>query len=576
MQVSTCWTKGLPLGESLKALERIAAVLAKRAGTRGVLLYGHIQRQEWTEVLNYEVVYHDDDEVGELIALRQLLALYQKLEPLEVPGIDKERVAFDTWASAEDGCFETNCFFRSLDNGTVHMVPRDAVVFDRARRILSRLLGAAPRICELKPRFGPGSTSTVRRQCSTAPFKLGERPSCSVDLLNSQYRSEFFNWSPHWLACHEDSSYIDEDGWEVAKVTVDISTGTLEFVPKSAKTYRSIDKQPTLNTVWQAAVGDYMTARLGKRGINLRDQSINNSRAAIGSIDGSTATIDLSSASDLISYELVKSLVPEDWFRLLRSLRTSTTSYKGKEYRLNKFSAMGNGFTFPLQSAIFYALSLASLPADATNRCVTVFGDDIVIPCEHYDAVARTLELCGFRVNETKSFKSGPFRESCGKDYFKGINIRPYYQKDLVSGKTLFTMHNFFFANYDEELCAIVKALVPTPLRLYGPAGCGVNRYGDGHLHSLEWPFMAARRGWGGVFFNTYSTIGDCVTSPYYGDYVSPLYVTYIQESSPSDERQGMEFLRDGRPLWPVPSRGAAYEVKRIYTFARPTIGCAR
>jgi hypothetical protein len=41
------------------------------------------------------------------------------------------------------------------------------------------------------------------------------------------------------------------------------------------------------------------------------------------------------------------------------------------------------------------------------------------------------LEALGFQINQHKSFFEGPFRESCGKDFFRGFSVRPVYLKTL-------------------------------------------------------------------------------------------------------------------------------------------------
>ena len=91
---------------------------------------------------------------------------------------------------------------------------------------------------------------------------------------------------------------------------------------------------------------------------------------------------------------------------------------------------MGNGFTFPLETLIFWALTASACEGDVDS--VSVYGDDIICPRERADDVIDTLTMCGFKINLEKSFVEGPFRESCGCDYYKGIDIRPFYKKEPV------------------------------------------------------------------------------------------------------------------------------------------------
>jgi len=103
---------------------------------------------------------------------------------------------------------------------------------------------------------------------------------------------------------------------------------------------------------------------------------------------------------------------------------------------------MGNGFTFPLETAIFACaveavykvfgrkLKKSNLPRGRFGN-FGVFGDDIICESDKATHVIRLLELLGFTTNASKSFVIGPFRESCGGDYYKGFPVRGVYIKDL-------------------------------------------------------------------------------------------------------------------------------------------------
>ena len=134
----------------------------------------------------------------------------------------------------------------------------------------------------------------------------------------------------------------------------------------------------------------------------------------------------------------MKLFLPEDWFEVLDALRSPMTHVRddvvGKEawVRLEKFSSMGNGFTFELETLLFAAITEVTCDnADARlGSGIWVYGDDIIYPSVHASAVASALRWCGFIPNKTKSFSTGPFRESCGGDYFLARNVRSYYIKD--------------------------------------------------------------------------------------------------------------------------------------------------
>lgn len=222
-----------------------------------------------------------------------------------------------------------------------------------------------------------------------------------------------------------------------------VRESVVTFVQKDLTQTRSICTEPSLNMFFQLGLGEIIRARLKEHhGIDLSVQPKRNVRLARrGSIDGSIATIDLESASDSISLNLCKTILPGWFFDLLCDYRTPETKINGKSVVLEMVSTMGNGFTFPLQTAIFSCVVRAvarqygdeSVLASARRARWGVFGDDIVCPSDRADRVIRLLTLLGFRVNGNKSYfnKYGRFRESCGGDYYYGHNVRGVYLKHL-------------------------------------------------------------------------------------------------------------------------------------------------
>lgn len=327
-----------------------------------------------------------------------------------------------------------------------------------------------------------------------------------------------------------------------------------------------------------------MKSRLAKAGISITDQTINQRFARQGSISNLLATLDLQSASDSIATELVRFLLDDDWFVLLQAARSGTTLYRKpnnlEEFiRLEKFASMGNGFTFPLETVIFWALTAAACEGSVSS--VSAYGDDLICPSDRAESVIGLLEYCGFTVNTKKSYVSGPFRESCGADYYLGIDTRPYYQENLVSGESLFVLHNFYVRHHDSEMAQAVLDVLNPDLLIFGPDG-----YGDGHLIREDWTGyrtrVMRRRGYGGLLFDTYQRVPRVIPNLYPGDYVTPLYTIYCAGEAPSREvdlswllycynwepMPGLEYLANGRVLWPLPG-SSEYRKVSIYTFAR-------
>lgn len=91
---------------------------------------------------------------------------------------------------------------------------------------------------------------------------------------------------------------------------------------------------------------------------------------------------------------------------------------------------MGNGYTFELETLLFSCAcrAVAEMEGVALNHSnFSVYGDDIVAPSALYDPICSALRFLGFQPNLSKSFNSGPFRESCGGDYFRGEFVRPIF-----------------------------------------------------------------------------------------------------------------------------------------------------
>lgn len=575
MQVSTCWTEELPLPLTLQILESLALDHSIEGGPRGAEIADLIRSRNYRDLVNFNLDYKEDWQVSQLTAVRQVLAFFQKLEDLDI-GVDKTSVARAKFWQAEESCRETNNVLRAYVAGKLCLLPAGVRLLETARRKIHKVLGRCPSLEGLRFHFGPGATTVTKRTDAVPQQKFAAGLQCSSSMFASGLLPSILRQVPHWVSNFEDDWHIDDDNYLASLVEVDVVPGRLTFVPKSAKTYRTIMVEPNLNGFVQQGIRHALETRLKLVGLDVADQSRNARLARRGSLDGSLATLDLSSASDLISRELVKLLLPEDWYSLLSAARTGYVEDGDDCEALEKFSSMGNAYTFPLETLIFWAIATASPlcfgEAAFDPDDVGVFGDDIIIPARGYKAVKFGLEFCGFSINTEKSFYDGPFRESCGADYYKGIDIRPYYQKHLVSGRTLFTLHNFYRRCFDDRRAEAVRSMIPRELRIYGPDG-----YGDGHLISERWPSnLPAKlrsKGYGGRCFTTYTLGRIRKVSRYPGDYVTPLYTIYMKDSVrihdlvPVSESTACEFRKDGRPLWTYPG-SEGYKRVSIYTLA--------
>nr|UJQ85714.1 MAG: hypothetical protein 3 [Leviviridae sp.] len=365
--------------------------------------------------------------------------LMSKYPYLDV-NIDREAVALEKFHEAEMHCSETN---KRLSGyvGSIHSPYTPLSILTLARCKIAGLLGSFSwDLAEHHFGFGPGSTTSLPRKSGDAYFKFGAvRPhvtrACSV--LSLLAISRVPKWFSHLAGLAGESpgdvSELPID-LQVEKLLTIVPGNRVTTVPKSAKTDRVIAIEPDLNMYIQKGIGGLLRSRLKRVGIDLDDQVRNQVLCREGSLTGALATIDLSSASDTVSMRLVEDLLPPDWVSAIKLCRSPRgTLPNGELITYHKVSSMGNGFTFELESLIFWAIcsSVISLFNPSETR-LAVYGDDIILSSSIFATVKWILEFCGFTVNPSKSFASGPFRESCGKHFFSGVEVTPFYIRDDI------------------------------------------------------------------------------------------------------------------------------------------------
>jgi hypothetical protein len=556
----TDWLSQRSEEDSLLFLREVSSIYSSK-GECSAALNRLVQAGSLREVVDTDI--RTDIGVDDFRGATQIKGLFSK-NPWISLGYNPLLEGVKSFLKAEQHCRYTNQLFdfSRPNQGRV------GKVFHLARVKLEDLLGRAPSLQQLQLRYGPGANTQVKMAQASLSGKLSAKLACSEDMLPfvGDFLAEVPLLSRHW---HQKWAvarirevgkpcfplYEPDPEFVRIAVSVEVDDGKLVFVPKNAKTHRPIIVEPPLNGLFQLGVGSYLKDRLASKGIDLRDQERNRKLAREGSIGGGLATIDLSSASDTLAWNLVAYLLPSDWFELVARLRTGTFAYEGISYSLEKFSSMGNGFTFELESAIFYALTfgcVSALGGDVSN--IGVFGDDIIVPVDAVELLFEVFDRAGFWVNPQKSFWSGPFRESCGADWLEGNDVRPFFIKDVISDKTLYNFHNWALRRGERELAKLCEAWTWEHNRLYGPDG-----YGDGHLvgsHSLYQKRRDRRRGWCGGYFDTYSLRPLRQRKHRDSDWLIPAYSVYA--------RTGAE-----TPTDPHTTRGSEGYVRTpIYTFA--------
>lgn len=321
-------------------------------------------------------------------------SLFKKWEYLDL-GIDKTAAALTSFREAEKLC--------GVTNGVV-----DSRSFDpdfwrfayRVQGVISRILGDVPPIANLPLSLSKGATVDVGRAKPAFEKLHNNKLSTTLNLARG------FDWE----------SLPGYHGQLVPGSRV-------VTVPKNYKTDRTICVEPTLNGMVQRAYGKRIRRRLYDMcGLDLRTQQAVNC-SLISSVEGASrfATIDFKAASDTVSRSLVKFLLPWEWYEALAATVCEEGSFAGETFSFEKFSSMGCGFTFELETLIFLAIAIV-----CGSKVQAVYGDDVIIERDLVTEFTTRAFQCGFEVNVEKSFSNGPFRESCGTDTYNGIPVSPF------------------------------------------------------------------------------------------------------------------------------------------------------
>lgn len=278
-------------------------------------------------------------------------------------------------------------------------------IVGRLARWIESILGNAPSWDEILGRCGSGATAESRNHrdrwvFDTIPLGIPER---------------FYQFNEHDQCIR--TGYIP---WARAGA-----------VPKNRKSARIVASECATAMYAQLGVMREMDIRihrsLGKR-VPIRDADIH--RQFLMAHHRDVATLDLSDASDYISFELANYVLPPSWAALCNACRSQYVILPdGSGHALSTYAPMGNGFCFRLLSLV-----CAGVVAVTCHRRWSDFGDDLI--CHRSDAPAAVLglEACGLHLNASKTCY-GRYIESCGLELFDGVSITPLKIKRLLCTK---------------------------------------------------------------------------------------------------------------------------------------------
>jgi len=386
-----------------------------------------IKYEMWDEIANLRISASDYLDSESFFRAYQATKLLSKARWLPTT-FDRTQVAKQKFEESEVRCRSTNELWRQYRLGKMKFLPNVERIISSVRRKIGTVLGDRlfewTEYCD----FGPGADGSTAGGMNSAYNKLSSPGSITINAY------------PYLDTFAEITSlcYIFVGDIETRKFrNIEITRGNrVTFVSKNAKTDRPIAIEPRWNIWMQKGLGAFLRKRLKRFGVNLDFQGLNQSLAIYSSNTSKYATIDLASASDTISREVIQAVMPEPWLDIFGSLRSPAYYLDGKWRTYEKWSSMGNGYTFELESLLFWAIC-SSIDDD-----ISVYGDDLVVPTDSFETIVMALEVFGFEVNYLKSFSSGPFRESCGTDAFDGTNVTPIYWKEPLDEQGTLSLVN--------------------------------------------------------------------------------------------------------------------------------------
>jgi len=363
----------------------------------------------------------DHPSIDAIHAVRQLTLVYGKLFLLSSE--KRERAAMLQYVECEQ---EVQIFNDTFSEELRNQFRRVAnIVLGRVLRIIDREVSEP---WNLFPEHGPGATAD------------GLKGNQKWSRMYWTRRLEQFFPSVEFLL--PNASFFEALGdVDFLEPEAEIPVMVLS-VPKTQKTPRIIAAEPTAMMYVQQALRHVIYEKVERDNllnafIGFTDQTPNQRLAREGSREGRLATLDLSEASDRVSFEHVRELLAftPDLFQAISACRSLKAQVPGFETMfLSKFASMGSALSFPIEAMVFLTIVFVayenSLERPLTYRDVMslqgqvrIFGDDIIVPEGLVRSVISSLTSFGMKVNEHKSFWTGMFRESCGKEYYAGHDV---------------------------------------------------------------------------------------------------------------------------------------------------------
>lgn len=418
-------------------------------------------------------ILRDNPSVEAIRAVRQLTLIFSKINLPCSP--ERERKAMTDYVSCDKEVGHAESLL--ADSDVSEFARLGWLLFGRVFSVVDSDIYNE----NIIPKHGPGATadklSSNGKFGSTYWTKRLEEVFHFGDFLSPSPRFSTEEWA--------DAVDLLEPGAELPSRVVS--------VPKTQKAPRIIAIEPSslqyvqqglLESISRAVRNDLVSDFIGT------DSQVPNQILAQKGSVGSLATLDLSEASDRVSLKLVNALLEKNPIshRAILACRSELASVPGEGViSLSKFASMGSALCFPMEAMVFCTMVFMGIQESRGFRFtsekdflpfigqVRVYGDDLIVPIDDVQSVVDCLERLGARVNRRKSFWTGSFRESCGKEYYDGhdvsiVKVRrvfPSHRQHVAETVSLVALRNLFYEHGCWAVCAWLDPIITKILHVF-------------------------------------------------------------------------------------------------------------
>lgn len=410
-----------------------------------------------------------DPDLGIIKCLREVLYLFKKIQMES----DQEALLH------EKACTE---FFQCDEiAGKVQVPDRHAHLIGLVSKLVLNDLSSKP-LNDARFKHGPGAVYEG--------YSVNQKWSAlSESVRNADFDLQSYGYDDFGVALTElsDRAEIKNQSSSTNVVYLENRASSriarLITVPKSSTSRRTITVEPLLCQFVQQGLNIILrdsieSCKYLSNSLALTDQRKNQYLALEGSRDDNWATIDLKSASDLLSVNLVEIVFRRHGPFLDHMMDCRSTIVEepvsNRSLSIRKFAGMGNALTFPVQSVCFAVTCIAAIhdswgikptprSIERATRLVRCYGDDIIVAKSYAHQCVNWLEAVGLKVNISKSFLTGNFKESCGVDAYMGVDVTPLYLKHrpdhpstepkVIEGLVALSNHAWLRGLYEFSTC---------------------------------------------------------------------------------------------------------------------------